>query len=89
MILSAGKFFKNLFQRKQRVQVKETIPEEKKSYGLLDSFNGAIRGKNHSTSISAHNMEQSGKAQRRLKTRKANKLARKQRKLNAKKGYKS
>lgn len=84
MNLSAGKFFKNLFKRKQSAPV--VAPSTVKSYGILDSFNGATRSSSFSTgAMSAHNMEQKGKAQVVKKSRKANKLARKQRKINGRK----
>lgn len=86
MNLSAGKFFKKLFTRKQSAPTKILM---KSGYVREEENAGKGPGKNrYGVDPEYHNNLQKQKSKRVAKSRKANKLARKQRKLNVKKGGK-
>ena len=87
MNLNAGKFFKKLFSRKQSAPTKVV---KKSGYVREEENAGKGPGKNrYGCTPEYHNNLQKQKSKRVAKSRKANKLAGKQRKLNVKKGGKS
>lgn len=83
MNLSAGKFFRKLFSRKQSAPVKVI---SKSGYVREEANAGKGPGKNRRYSPEYHNNLQAKKAKQRRRNRKANTLARKQRKINVKGG---